>query len=166
MPCIHICVAIYSICAALERNSLLLQEVGLESPPGLINCLLPLKGMRGADVIGHYRSLTPPVLPVNNVRYWSTSPGLRMSFINENTCWTHSCICTLNLQPVSWEKKDYFMPHCLPLLCEEYSKKKSYLALSTLKGSLQIVFLFTIHDCVMGGRDRRGFPQRCHGVVF
>ncbi len=58
---IHICVAIYSIRALLERNSSLLREVGLESPPSPINCLLPLKGMRGADVIGHYESLRPPV---------------------------------------------------------------------------------------------------------
>lgn len=70
---IHICDAIYSICASLDRNSSLLQDVGLEFPTGPINCLLPLKGMRGADVIGHYGSLDvygflPPIM-------YSIGPG-------------------------------------------------------------------------------------------
>lgn len=63
---IHVCVAIYSICVLLEKNSSLLKEVGLVSPPGPINCLLPLKGMRGCDW-SLWKSATTCISPANVV---------------------------------------------------------------------------------------------------
>lgn len=54
-------IPIYSICPLLERKQFSPPGFGWESPPSPVNCLLPLKGMRGADVIGHYGNLTSPV---------------------------------------------------------------------------------------------------------
>lgn len=49
-------VAVYSyLCCCIQYSCLVsqfvLNEVGLESPPDPINCLLSLEGMGGADVI-------------------------------------------------------------------------------------------------------------------